>query len=139
MPRVVLVVEGHAGADDVEHRQAAVAEGGLDELTHLFGVTGEGAGNEAGACYQGFDADVDWWEVVVSGVLQLLVTLGRGRELTLGKPVDAVVLDDVDHPHVAPDEVLELPKAYRAGIAITADADGAHGVVRLQGTGAEGG
>src|SRR5690606_37751707 len=43
----------------------------------------------------------------------------------------------VHHAHVAPDHVLELSHADRAGVAVTADADGAHGVVGLERSGAQ--
>ena len=49
--------------------------------------------------------------------------VGGRRELPLGQPVAAVVLDDVDDRHVAAHQVHELADADRAGVAVAADAD----------------
>ena len=51
------------------------------------------------------------------------VQVGSRRELPLGEPVAAVVLDDVDHRHVAPAGVLELPHADIGRVAVAADAN----------------
>src|SRR5690606_17575724 len=134
---VGLVVERHAGADDVDDRRAAERQAGLDDLAHLLGVAGEGARHEAGAGRERLQADVDGRERVGAGVLEALPEVGGGGELPLGEAVDAVVLDDVDHAHVAPEHVLELAEADGAGVAVAADADGAHAVVGLQRAGAE--
>jgi hypothetical protein len=75
-------------------------------------------------------------QVVVAGVLELEALVGGGRELPLGEAVDAVVLDQVDHAHVAAQEVLELTHADGAGVAVAGDADGAQRVVGGQRAGA---
>src|SRR5690606_39367283 len=64
---VVLVVERHARADDVEHGEAPEAERRLEELAHLLGVAGERARDEPRAGDDRLDADVDRREVVAAG------------------------------------------------------------------------
>ena len=63
---------------------------------------------------------------------ELLALVRRRRELALGQAIDAVVLDDVDHRHVAAHHVLELAEADAAGIAVAADADRLQRVVGQQ-------
>ena len=57
------------------------------------------------------------------GAAEVGVEVGGGRELALGQAVAAVVLDDVDHRHVAPAGVLELAHADVGRVAVAADAD----------------
>ncbi len=52
------VVEGDAGADDVEEGGASMVEGGLEEWEELFAVAGEGAGDKGRAGGYGFEAEV---------------------------------------------------------------------------------
>ena len=54
--------------------------------------------------------------------LERRAEIGGGRELALGEAVDAVVLDDVDHRHVAAHQVHELADADGGGIAVAGDA-----------------
>jgi hypothetical protein len=57
-PSVFQVVEGHARADDVEHGDAVVRQGGLDHFLDLLGVAGERRATKV-ARDQGFHADID--------------------------------------------------------------------------------
>ena len=68
-------------------------------------------------------AEVDRRQVVDTPVFSFEPSVGGGRELALGEAVHAVVLDDVDHRHVAPDQVHELAEADRGGVAVAGDAD----------------
>src|SRR5207249_9588225 len=69
--------------------------------------------------------------------LELRSKVRRRRELTLGQPVAAVVLDDVDDRQVAAHEMDELADADRARVAVAADADGDELLVRHHRAGAD--
>ena len=69
------------------------------------------------------------------GPAEVGVQVGRRRELALGQAVAAVVLDDVDHRHVAAADVLELPHADVGRVAVAADADADELVIGQQGPG----
>ena len=56
-------------------------------------------------------------------LLRRRAKIRRRRELTLREPVHAVVLDHVQHAHVAPDRVTELAESDRERIAVARDAD----------------
>ena len=43
---VILIVEGHARADDVEHRNAIMCHGGFEQFLDLLGITGKGTRHE---------------------------------------------------------------------------------------------
>ena len=58
--RIVMVVEGDAGADDVNHGRAVVAQRGLEQFAHLLGVAGEGARHEAAAQDERLHAPVSY-------------------------------------------------------------------------------
>ena len=119
--RLLVVVEGNAGADDVEHCRALVAGGRLEQFAHLLGVAGERAGHEAAVGSERLDTQIDRGKLIEARILELLAHVGGGRELALRQPVHAVVLDDIHHAHVAAQQVLVLPEADRAGIAVAAD------------------
>ena len=100
-----------------------MAHGGLQQRLHLFGVAAEAARDKGGAGDHRFQRQVDGRHVVGAVILEELAFIGGGGELPLGQPIDAVVLDDVDEGHIAADDVLELPHADRAGVAVAADRD----------------
>src|ERR1700674_760472 len=51
--RSVVVVERHAGRDDVENRRAAMGDRGFDERNYLLAIAAEGACDERAAQRQG--------------------------------------------------------------------------------------
>src|SRR5689334_9025451 len=57
--RVLVVIEGHARADDIQYGGALIAHRGLDQLAHLLGVAGERASDEAAVGYERLHTDVD--------------------------------------------------------------------------------
>src|SRR5690606_17522927 len=95
----------------------------LEQLADLRRVPGERPGDKRGLGGERLQADVDGRQFVDACVLEHLPLVGGGGELALRQPVDAVVLDDVDHRDVAADQVLELAQADAPGVAIAADAD----------------
>ncbi len=56
---VILIVEGHAWTDDVQHRNAFVCECGFEQFLDLFWVAGKGARHKSGVRDDGFHADVN--------------------------------------------------------------------------------
>src|SRR5690606_36559532 len=48
------------------------------------------------------------------------------RKLPLGQTINAIILDDRQEWHVTADDMLELPHADTAAVAITADGDRLH-------------
>ena len=95
----------------------------LKQRLHLLGIAGERSGDETAIGNNRFKAQIERRQFIQSGVFQVLADIGGGGELALGQPIDAVVLDDVDHVDVAAQHMLELSKADRAGVAVAADAD----------------
>ena len=119
----VVVVEGDAGADDVDERGALVRDGSFDEGHELLLVAGEAARDEGGA-HEEREADgVDGGIRIDGALLRLRALVGGGGELALGKAVDAVVLEDVGHVDAAAHDVGELPQADGSGVAVAGDAD----------------
>src|SRR5712671_7333213 len=85
-----VVVEGDAGAEDVDEGGALVGERGLDERGELLLVAAEAARDEGGA-HQEREADgVDRGVLVGRALLCLRTFIRGGGELALGKAVDAV-------------------------------------------------
>ena len=121
--RALVVGEGHAGTHHVEHRGAAMGKRGLEQRPQLLLVARERARHEAAAELDRDRAQVDGHEIVLLARLGGAADVGGGRELALREPVDAVVLDDVDHRHVAADEVAELSEPDARGVAVARDAD----------------
>ena len=72
--------------------------------------------------------------VLASPFLAVEPEIRRRRELALGQAVDAVVLEHVEHVHVAADGVAQLPEADRQRIAVARHAD--HDQVAVGGVGA---
>ncbi len=137
MVGVFLVVEGHAGADDVEDGDAFVGKSRLEQFLDLFGVSREGARHKGCVRSDGFHANIDRHVLVDALLLQAQAHLGGGRELALGQPIDTVVFDNVDHVHVAAHQVLELAHANAGAVAIARDADALQGQVAEQGAGSQ--
>src|SRR5437764_12323510 len=94
----------------------------LENRNELLLVAGEAARYECGADAHAKRHRVDWSELVGLASLALRADIGGGGELSLGQPVHAVVLDDVDHVEVAPDGMTELTEADRERVAVTGDA-----------------
>jgi hypothetical protein len=59
-------------------------------------------------------------------LLQLQAFLSGGRELTLGKPVHAVIFDDIDHIDVTAHGMLELTHTDAGAVAVAGDANALH-------------
>ena len=95
----------------------------LDERHELAPVAREAARHERGAERHGEQHGVDRRLEVGLALLRPGADVGGGGELSLGEPIDAVVLDDVEHVEVAADRVAELPEADRERVAVAGDAD----------------
>src|SRR5215813_13297252 len=132
-----MVVEGDTRADDVYHRCATMADGGLEQCLDLTWVACDGACDETAISDQRLHTHVDWGKLVEAGILELLALVGSGRELALGQAIDAVVFNDIDHRHVATHQMLELAHANATGIAVTADTDCDKAVIGQRGAGGQ--
>jgi hypothetical protein len=95
----------------------------LDERDELVLVAGKAARDVARAELQCDLDEVDRGVAVDRALLALAAGVGGRRELALGEPVDAVVLDDVGHVDAAPHRVRELAEADRRRVAVAADAE----------------
>ena len=120
---VLVVVEGHARRDHVEQRGAAVRDRSLDEREELLHVARERPRHVAAPELDRERAQVHRRQVVDDAGLQLRAQVRSGRELPLRQTVHAVVLDDVDHREVAAEQVHELARADRGGVAVARHAD----------------
>ena len=118
-----MVVEGHARRDDVDKGEALVREPGLEDRHELALVAREAARDERRAEGQGQQAAVDRAHGIGLALLAERPGIGRCRELALGQAVDAVVLEHIEHVHVAADGVAQLPEADRERVAVARDAD----------------
>ncbi len=81
-------------------------------------VAGERARDEGRAEREGEEDRIDRRLLVRFPLLRGRADVGRGGELPLGETVDAVVLQDVQHVHVAADRVRELPEPDRERVAV---------------------
>ena len=110
---------------------------GLEQGNELLLVAGERPGHERGPADDRLHAEVERRHGVrlAGGPAEVGVQVGRGRELALGQPVAAVVLDDVEHGDVPPAGVLELAHADVGRVAVAADADAHQLLVGQQGPG----
>src|SRR5712672_122550 len=121
--RAGVVVERDARADDVNKGGAFVRNRRFDEGDELLLVARETSRDEGRALDQGERNGVHR-RVRVHLPALCLRTLVRGRrELALGQPVYAVVLEDVGHVHAAAHDVRELPQADRRRVAVAGDAE----------------
>ena len=111
-----MIVEGHAGADDVEDGRAVVAEGTFHERNDLFRIPGEGAGHIGRSELDRQPAEIDGGEIVDHARFELGAEVGGRRELTLREPVDPVVLDDIDDGEIPAEKVDELPDPDRSRV-----------------------
>ncbi len=120
---LVVVVERHARADDVEHRRALVRDRGLQQRAHLLCVSCKRPCDEPAPANQRLEAEINRRQLVHARVPQLLARVRRRGELSLCEAVHAVVLDDVRDGHIAPQHMLELAEPNAPGVAIARHTD----------------
>src|SRR5579864_1189251 len=98
-----MIVESDAWTDDVDEGRAAMGDGGLEQRHELLLVAGKTAADESCAQLQRHPDHVDGGIRVHYAAFVLRSFVGGGGELTFRQPVNAVVLDEIDHVHAAPD------------------------------------
>ena len=119
--RFRIVVKRDARRDHVDKSGAFVLDRRLDQRHQLGLVAREAARDIGGAQLQRHRDQVDR-RVGVDGAAPCFRALvGGRRELALGQPVNAIVLDDIDHVDAAANAMGELAEADRGGIAIAGD------------------
>src|SRR5437868_8609060 len=84
-------------------------------------------------------ASVHGWKIVDDARLQLGAEIGGGRELALGKPIHAVVFNNVNYRQIAPHEMHELSHADGGCVAVTTDAEGHQTAIGQHCSGGHGG
>src|SRR2546430_8035647 len=114
----LVVIESHARREHVDECEALVLEARLDERHQLLLVAREAARHEGGAERHRQQHRVDRRLEVGLALLGPAADVPGCGKLPLGEPIDAVVLDDVQHVEVAADRVAELPETYGEGIAV---------------------
>ena len=118
-----VIVERHARGDHVHQRETAVRDGGLEDRHELFLVARKAARHERRADAERQHHRIDRRHAVRLAALALRADVGRSRELALGQAIDAVVLDHVQHLHIAADGVAQVAEADGERIAVAGDAD----------------
>ena len=68
---IILVVEGHTGADNVKDCHTVMTEGSFQQFFNLFGVTGEGTSYKCGIGCQCFQANIHGHILINALVLQV--------------------------------------------------------------------
>ena len=132
--RSFVIVEGHAGRQHVDQGEAPMAHAGLDQRHELHLVAGEAARDESRAQGERQQDRIDRRALIDVALLGLRSDVRRRRKLALGESVDAVVLDQIEHVHVAPDRVHHLSQADGQRVAV---AGNAHiGEIAIRGVGA---
>ena len=135
--RILVVVEGHAGRQHVDQGKALVRQARLDQRHQLGLVAGKAARHEGRTRGKRRQHRVDRRLHVDLALLGLAAEVGRGGELALGQPVHAVVLDDVEHAHVAPHGVAELAQPDGQRIAVARHAEIVQVAVGRRGAGGD--
>ena len=135
--RTLVIVEGHARRNHVEHDRSLVGDGRFQQTVQLPLVAGERTADQSRAQRDGHGAGIDGRKIVDHAGLQLRSEVGGCGELAFGQAVHAIVLDDVNDGQVAAHEVDELPDADGGGVAVAADAEGNQLMVGQQGSGCD--
>ena len=108
-----VIVEGHAGANDIQKRRTAVAHCRLDERHQLRLVARETATHKGGTELQRHANQINRAVVVDDTFFTLGALISCRRKLAFGQAIDSVVFNDVNHPHTASHGVSELAQANR--------------------------
>src|SRR5690606_34127989 len=108
-----VIVERDAGGDHVDQGEAVELKGGLQDRHEASLVPGKSAGDERRPQGERQEHGVDRLLSVLFAALAPRTEVGRCRELPVGKPIDAVVLDQVEHPNVAANRMAEVTETNR--------------------------
>ena len=118
-----MIVERDARADDIEKRRTAMRDCGLDQRHELLLVAGKSTRDIRRAELQRESDEIDRRIAVDDAFLRHRALIRGRRKLAFGEAVHAVILDDVDHVHAAPDRVNELADADRRRVAVARNAE----------------
>ena len=118
-----MVVECDAGRKHVDEREATMPHARLDQRHELRLVAGEAARHEGGAERERQQHGIDGRTLIHLALLGFRADIRGGGELALGEPINAVVLDQIQHVHIAPDRMHQLAEADRQRIAVAGHAD----------------
>jgi hypothetical protein len=121
--RAGVIVERDARRNDVDERRPFMLERGLDERHQLRLVAGKAARHERGAKADRHADEIDRLVKRARALLALRTAVCSGGKLSLGQPVHAVVLDDIDHVDAPPHGVGELAEPDRRRVTVAGDAE----------------
>ncbi len=137
--RALVIVERYAWRDHIDHGHAVVRDRAFENVDHLLRIAGKTARDESATELHGQTAEIHRRHFVHDAGLQLRAFVRGCRELPFRQAVHAVVLDDVDDRHIAPDHVHELAEADRCGVAVAGNADRLQRVIGEHRAGRDGG
>ncbi len=121
--RALMVIEGHARADNIEQRETTMHQRALKQRDELLLVTRKAPGDVGRAETQCSTGRIDRFLIIRLTLLGFAADVCRGRKLAFGQAIDAVVLDHVAHIHIAANRMDELANADRQGVAIPGHTD----------------
>src|ERR1035441_10327088 len=81
----LVVVEGDAGRDDVDHTQPVMGDRGLRDGLQLLFVAAEGAGYEGGAPFEGQGAAIEGRQIVDDAGFEGGADVRGDRKLSLDR------------------------------------------------------
>src|SRR5215510_11497508 len=84
----LMVVEGDAGRDDIDHRESAVRDRGLQDGLQLLLVAAEGTGDKGGAPFEGQSAAIEGRQIVDGAGFERGAEVRSGRKLALRETVN---------------------------------------------------
>src|SRR5437588_2313039 len=108
-----MIIEGDTGRDNIDKRKSSMCERGFQNWYQLLLIARKTTRNKRRPYTESEHDRIDRRHLVCFSSLALRPSIGRRRKLTLCQPIDAVVLNDVDQPHIAPDGMAHVPEAYR--------------------------
>ena len=116
--RALMIVEGHAGRNDIEQGKPAVTDRRFDEWHELRLVAREAPANEGCPDLNAQSHQINRHIGIDVAFLADGFGIHRRGVLALGQPIAAVALDDVGHVQVAAHHMGKLPHANRSGVAV---------------------
>ena len=99
--RPFVIVEGDARRHDVNEREAAMSERRFQNGHKLFFIAGKTARHKCRANAESQQNRIDRRHAIGFTAFTLGTDIGGRRELTFSEPIHAVILNQVNHLHVA--------------------------------------
>src|SRR5438876_12330978 len=113
-----MIVESDTRRDDIDKRKSSMRERSFQNWYQLLLIARKTARDKCRPYNESEHDRIDRGHLVCFPSLALRSSIGRRRKLTLSQSIQAVILDDVDQPHVAPDGMAHLAQAYGKRVAV---------------------